>query len=83
MVVGAEFDGEGGGEGLTGSGVGWWEWFEVEEARFFSGVFLKIDLGDLIEERTVFEFGEAVLLGPGAAVGVIAGIGLCDENGAF
>ena len=36
--------------------------------------------GDLIEEGTVFEFLQAMLLGPGTAVDVVAGIGLGYED---
>ncbi len=60
----------------------WREWFEVEEAWFLSGVFLEINAGDLIEEGAVLKFGETMFLGARAAVGIIAGVDLGDEDGA-
>lgn len=83
FVVGAEFDGEGGGKGLPGFGMNRRERLEVDEVRFFGSIFLEIDAGNLIQEGAVFEFGEAVFFGAGAAIGVIASVGLSNKNGAF
>ena len=83
LFIGTQFDGEWGGVGFIALRLIGRQRFEVEEAWFFGGVLLEIDAGDLVEEGTVFEFGEAVLLGAGASVGVVTRIDLGDEDGAF
>lgn len=83
LVVATEFDGEGGGKGVPGLGMNRRERFELDEARFFSSVFLEFNAGNLVQEGAVFEFGEAVFFSAGAAIGVIASVGLSNKNGAF
>ena len=83
FVVGAEFDGEGGGKGLPGLGMNRRERLEVDEVRFFSSVLLEFNAGNLIQEGAVFEFGEAVFFSAGATIDVITSVGLSNKNGAF
>ena len=83
FVIGADLDREGSGESLCGDDLCGRERLEVDEVWFPRALILEINPGDLVEKGAVLKFGEALFFGAGAAVDVVAGIGLGDENRAF
>ena len=79
-AVVAQSDTKGSGEGLAVSGLLRRQRLKIEKRG--RRVAAWTDGCDPIEKGAVFEFGEAVALGAGATVDVVAGIGLGDEHAA-
>ena len=59
------------------------ERFEIKEPGRLRSIALDSDTGYPIEKGPILQFGQAMLLGPRAAIGIVASIGLCDEDSAL
>ena len=57
-----------------------WQRFQFDEHRRTAGSASAIDPGDPIQEGAVLHLGQPFLRGAGAAIGIVPGIGLRDED---